>query len=222
MSESDIKAVPLWDLFTRIFHWTLVLAIPAAWISAETGNFEAHEWLGYTMLVLVTTRILWGFAGSRHSRFADFLVGPGKVLAYLRSSEWTNPGHNPLGGVGVVLMLLLLLLQAFSGLFNTDDSLFSGPLYRVASTSFRDTMGVVHEVAFNLLLGLVALHILAVLIHQFKHGKPLIQAMWRGSARGRHGLTGPVPQWRAALIIIILALLLWWGLSQVPPPQIMW
>lgn len=220
MSEYDHKPVPLWDAFTRLFHWTLVLAIPAAWLSAETGNFELHQWVGYTVLVLVSTRIIWGLIGSRHSRFADFLVGPSSIIAYLRSGEWNNAGHNPLGGLGVLLMLLLLLAQSASGLFNSEDSIFSGPLYHVADSAFRDFMGEVHEVAFNLLLALVLLHILAVLNHQFRRGKPLIQAMWRGSAPGRHGLSPPVSQWQAAVILALMALLLWWGLQQVPPPQV--
>ena len=160
--------------------------------------------------------------GSRHSRFSDFLVGPKKMLAYLRSGEWATPGHNPLGGVAVVVMLCLLLAQAASGLFNTDDALFSGPLYHWAETGLRDFMGEVHEIVFNVILGLIALHVSAVLYHQFRHRMPLIQAMWKGSSGDRQGLSKPAPQWLALLILAILGALLWWGLEQVPPPQIMW
>lgn len=209
---------PLWDLATRCFHWAIVCCIPLAWWSAETENYDLHQWLGYTVIVLVVSRIVWGFVGSPHSRFADFLVGPGKVLAYLRGQGASSAGHNPLGGWSVLALLALLLAQAVSGLFNTDDVLFSGPLYYAASTEFRDAMGVVHDVAFNLLLALVALHIAAVLVHQFRFGEKLLQAMFRGRAEGREGRAAPVSLWRALVILLLAGLALWWGLQQAPQP----
>jgi cytochrome b len=112
----------LWDLPTRIFHWGLVCCLPLAWLTAEIGNYEAHSWIGYTVIVLVVTRVMWGLVGSRHSRFTDFLVGPGGLQAYLRGQGYRSAGHNPLGGWSIVVMLLLLLLQAGSGLFNSDES----------------------------------------------------------------------------------------------------
>jgi cytochrome b len=193
-----------------------------AWWSAETERYDLHEWTGYTVLVLVTTRVVWGFTGSRHSRFADFLVGPGTVLAYLRGAQPDTAGHNPLGGWSVLLLLSLLLLQAVSGLFNSDDVLFSGPLYYWADSEFRDAMGVVHDLAFNLLLALVCVHILAVLYHQIRRKEQLVQAMVRGAAEGREGIERPVAWWRAALIAALVALALWWGLEQAPVPDLAW
>ena len=214
---------PLWDIPTRAFHWLIVCCLPLAWWSAETENYQVHEWIGYTVITLVISRIVWGFVGSGHSRFRDFVVGPGRVLAYLRGGEAGSAGHNPLGGWSVLALLSLLLLQAVSGLFNSDDVLFSGPLYYAASTVFRDAMGVVHEVAFNLLLALVALHIVAVLYHQLVRGERLLGAMIRGRAEGREGILPSVPWWRALLILALIALALWWGLEQAPQPApIMW
>lgn len=209
---------PLWDVATRCFHWAIVCCIPLAWWSAETENYDLHQWLGYTVIVLVVSRVVWGFVGSPHSRFADFLVGPRKVLAYLRGEGASSAGHNPLGGWSVLALLTLLLAQALSGLFNTDDVLFSGPLYYAASTEFRDAMGVVHDVAFNLLLALVVLHIAAVLVHQYRFGEKLLQAMIRGRAEGREGRGKPVPLWRALGILLLISLALWWGLAQAPQP----
>jgi len=211
--------VPLWDLPVRIFHWSIVCLLPAAWLTAELGNFEAHEWIGRTVLVLVLCRVLWGFVGSRHARFTDFLAGPGRVIAYLRGSAQTGPGHNPAGGWSVVALLSLLLMQAVSGLFNTDDALYSGPLYYAADTALRDFMGVVHEVVFNVLLGLVALHIGAVCFHQFRLGEKLVQAMWYGRAPGREGRASPVSPWLALVLSMLIGLALWWGLEQAPRPD---
>lgn len=208
----------LWDIPVRIFHWSIVLCVPLAWLTAETENYDAHQWIGYSVIVLVLTRILWGFVGSVHARFTDFLVGPGGILAYLRGQGATSPGHNPLGGWSVIALLLLLLLQAVSGLFNSDDVLFSGPLYYAADGGFRDTMGAVHDIAFNVLLGLIALHVVAVLYHQFRRREPLLQAMVRGAAQGREGRAAPTPWWWALLLLMLVALALWWGLEQAPQP----
>jgi cytochrome b len=219
METSPSAAKTLWDIPTRVFHWMIVCCLPLAWWSAEEERYDLHQWTGYTVLVLVLTRIVWGLVGSRHSRFSDFLVGPRAVFAYLRGQHRTVVGHNPLGGWSVVLLLTLLLLQAVSGLFNSDDVLFSGPLYFWASGDFRDAMGVVHDVAFNALLALVSLHIFAVLYHQFRLKEKLLQAMVRGAADGREGLARPVGWWWALLIVILIALALWWGLKQAPQPS---
>ena len=168
--------------------------------------------------MLVLTRILWGFVGSVHARFADFLVGPRRVLGYLRGENAASPGHNPLGGWSVVALLLLLLLQAVSGLFNSDDVLFSGPLYYAAGSEFRDAMGALHEVAFNLLLGLISLHILAVLYHQFARREPLVQAMIKGAVQGREGRASPVAWWWALVLLVVVGAALWLGLQQAPKP----
>ena len=218
MSDSRM----LWDLPTRVFHWCIACCIPLALWSAETGNFDAHSWIGYSVIVLVVTRVLWGLVGSRHSRFSDFLVGPGGVRTYLRGQGYRSAGHNPLGGWSIVVMLLLLLLQAVSGLFNSDDVLFSGPLYYAADGPFRDTMGVVHEVTSNLLLALVLLHIGAVLYHQFRLKENLLQAMWRGRAPGREGREPPVSAWLALLLLCLVGGALWLLLEQAPQPTVMW
>jgi cytochrome b len=211
-------AQPLWDIPTRVFHWLIVCCVPLAWWSAEEEHYDLHQWTGFTVLVLVVSRIVWGFIGSRHSRFTDFLVGPAEVRAFLQGQGAKSVGHNPLGGWSVLLLLSLLLIQATSGLFNSDDVLFSGPLYFGASTTFRDAMGVVHDVAFNGLLALVCLHILAVLYHQLRRKEKVLQAMWRGSAKGRMGCEVPAPWWWATIIVVFIALALWWVLQQAPRP----
>ena len=212
-------AHPLWDLPTRVFHWGIVCCIPLAWWSAEYDNFDVHQWTGYTVIVLVVARIGWGFWGSPHSRFSDFLVGPRRLINYFRGSGDYSAGHNPAGGWSVLAMLSMLLAQAISGLFNSDDVLFSGPLHYGAETGLRDSMGVVHDIAFNVLLGVIVLHLLAVCYHQFRLHEKLVQAMVRGSAAGREGTAAPVSPWRALVILLLAAAALWWGLELAPRPQ---
>lgn len=219
---SAAKPFPLWDIPTRLFHWGLVICIPLAWWSAEEENYSLHEWVGYTVLVLVVSRILWGFVGSQHSRFSDFLAGPVKVTAYLRHGASDSAGHNPLGGWSVVVLLMLVLAQAVSGLFNSDDILFNGPLYYAVSDATTGLMGTVHDLAFDGLLVMVGLHILAVLYHQFVRREKLLPAMVRGRAEGREGLAPAAPLWRFLVILAITACALWLGLEQAPEPVPMW
>jgi cytochrome b len=212
----------LWDLPTRVFHWALVLCIALAWWSGEEGRNDLHEWTGYTLIVLVVSRLVWGFVGSRHSRFSDFVRGPRATITYLRGGGSPTPGHNPLGAWSVLAFLLLILLQAVSGLFNSDDILFSGPLYYAASTSLRDTMGVIHQWTFDALVVLIAVHVLVVSYHQWVKKDGLIRAMLTGRAAGKEGLSAPVAAWKALLIVALVAGALWLGLQQAPQPQPLW
>lgn len=220
MKPSDSH--PLWDLPTRLFHWLLALCLLLSWWTGEEGQFERHEWLGYTVFVLVLSRVIWGFVGSRHSKFSDFVRGPVTVWAYIKGREPGGRGHNPLGGWSVLSLLLVLLIQAISGMFNSDDLMFDGPFFFVASVEFRDTMGVIHEQAFNVLLALVALHLAAVFYYQWIKKMPLLQAMIKGKSEGRYGASPVTSVWRALIVIVVIAALLWWAISLAPQPQPMW
>lgn len=219
-STSDPSSrVVLWDIPTRLFHWLIVGCVLLSWWSAEQQQYAVHEYSGYTVIVLVVFRILWGFVGSRHSRFSDFLVGPKRLDHYLKTGQYSSAGHNPMGGLSMMAFLLLLLMQGVSGLFNTDDIIFTGPLHYMASTALRDTMGQAHDLVFNVLLGFIAVHIIAVLYHQVRLKEPLMQAMIRGHAQGREGQQAPAAWWPAVVIVVLLAAALLWGLDQAPQPQ---
>lgn len=212
----------LWDLPVRVMHWSLAVCVPAAWWTADQNHMEQHSWIGYTVLVLVATRLVWGFAGSPQARFSDFLRGPKAVWLYLRGAPRKTPGHNPLGGWSSMALWLVLLCQASSGLFNSDDILFDGPFYRAADTAVTDFLGGIHQTAFDILLGLIALHLAAVTYHQFIARERLLGPMLRGSVEGRHG-TGPARSWWWALLIAgLLAGTLWAAIQLAPAPVSYW
>ena len=127
------KEAPVWDRPTRIFHWVLVLLVVVCYLSGRNGRFDIHIPAGQALLVLVAARILWGFAGSASSRFRSFVRPVREIAAYLPTMLRREPdgraGHNPLGGLSVVAMLLVLAVQASLGLFAVDvDGLNDGPL----------------------------------------------------------------------------------------------
>ena len=100
----------VWDLPTRLFHWILVLSVGFLVFSGETGNlFDWHQTAGIVVLALVLYRLLWGLFGSTTARFSDFIYSPANIFAYAKKlfSRQAEPhaGHNPVGGLMVVLML---------------------------------------------------------------------------------------------------------------------
>ena len=134
-----MKSEKVWDIFVRTFHWTLVGSMIGLYLSGD--DFESvHTILGYFVICLVLLRIIWGFIGTKHARFHDFLYRPSKIYQYLKSLINGNPthyiGHNPAGGLMVVVMLLSLLVTAFTGL-KALDSEGKGLLTNTGISIFR-------------------------------------------------------------------------------------
>ena len=175
---------------------------------------DIHEKVGYSLLCLVATRTIWGCAGSEAARFRAFLFAPRTVLNYLTAGG-QYAGHNPLGGLSVTVLLLLLLAQAGSGVFSRDDLLFEGPFSYWAG-DLSGTLTEWHKTNWLLLQGLVALHLVAVCWYQWRKKQPLIQAMWRGQAGYKFATSPPKPLWWAVLIAVLLSLALW-GLVTIAP-----
>ncbi|MGI9334049.1 MAG: cytochrome b/b6 domain-containing protein, partial [Gammaproteobacteria bacterium] len=158
---APVKGAHVWDWPTRVFHWLLAGTVTTSWITGtlEVDDFDIHLMSGYSVLGLVVFRLTWGLIGSGPSRFASFVRGPLRVMRYaagLRQrspSHW--PGHNPLGGWSVVLMLLVLAGTVAAGLFSDDEVLYQGPLAALISEDGRATATEIHELLTNLVLVLV-------------------------------------------------------------------
>lgn len=179
----------VWDFPTRVFHWTLAALFGWEWFTGKTGGtwMTYHMWGGYVILTLIIFRLLWGFIGSTTARFKAFLVSPKKVGRYIRGLILgTNPrsyGHNPLGGWMVMAFLLSLSVQVGTGLFATDDILTAGPLNPLVRDRTADFLTLVHKINFNVLLGLVALHVGAILVHMIVGRKNLVGPMITGRTK---------------------------------------
>ncbi len=176
----------IWDLPLRLFHWLFALSIFAAWYTSEQEGemVEQHMLLGYFILGLVIFRILWGFVGTKHARFSEFFPTPAKISAYvkaLKSGEQLRyAGHNPLGSLMVLLMILLILLQAVSGLFINDDIFSEGPYYGVLGAELQQAMEFIHHNVFDVMIYAIGLHIFAVLYYRLKKKIDLITPMITG------------------------------------------
>jgi len=109
---------PVWDLFVRVFHWTLVSCVLLNYFLLEEGE-APHEWAGYLAAALVVARFLWGFIGSRHARFSDFFPTPGRLWQHLQAMRSGRPehhwGHNPLGALMMFLLMGLVIALGITG-----------------------------------------------------------------------------------------------------------
>ncbi|KZB69548.1 MULTISPECIES: cytochrome b/b6 domain-containing protein [Thalassospira] len=224
---SEEKKVKLWDFPVRLFHWALVIAIVTAWWANREVMIDVHAIAGYSVLALVIFRLIWGFVGSSNARFADFLTGPRRVIDYLRKlpngsvSELTYAGHNPAGGWMVAVMILLVGVQAVSGLFASENTFlfFDGPLVAYVSSDFTSTMNWIHQTNINLIYGAVGLHVFAALFYLAVKRENLIRAIVIGTRRVPAELAGRFANIRFAspllgiAILIVCALVVWGGVT---------
>ncbi|QKV19260.1 cytochrome b/b6 domain-containing protein [Oricola thermophila] len=173
--ETRPATVRVWDPLVRIFHWSLVGLFAFAFVTGDEWE-KAHVAAGYAIAGLIAFRVAWGLVGPRHARFADFVRGPGTILAYLRAMLGrTAPrhlGHNPAGGAMVVALLL-----AIGGIAATG--------YMMTTNAFWGVEWVedVHEALAFGTLGLIALHVGGVILASVEHGENLVRAMITGRKR---------------------------------------
>ncbi len=156
----------IWDLPLRIFHWSFAFTILACWYTSEQEGemVERHMQLGYVALTLIVFRILWGVIGPKHARFSQFIPSANTLINYLHPKKVSKatPGHNPLGALMVVLMIVLITLQAVSGLFINDDIFSSGPYYGSIGNDLEKIMAFIHHNVFDFMIAAIALHIAAI------------------------------------------------------------
>jgi cytochrome b len=207
------RPVLVWDLPTRLFHWLLVALVAVSFATGKIGGNAMlyHEWCGEAILALLMFRVVWGFSGSTPSRFRTFLVGPAAVLRYaltlFRREADHHLSHNPLGGWSVMAMLLVLLIQAGTGLFANDDIATAGPLYKWVSKAASNRLTAIHHLNHDAIIILVAVHIAAVLFHLIYKKENLITPMitgikqWQGDSADHP----QQPLWRAAIAAAVAA-----------------
>ena len=170
--------VKVWDPLVRLFHWSLVISFFAAYVSAEESD-RWHELFGYAVIVLISVRFIWGWVGSYHARFVNFVDSPKATLAYLRDllqmREKSYLGHNPAGAMMIIALLLML-----AGTTATGWLMISG------SFADKDMLEEVHEFCANTTLGLVALHVAGVIWASLRHKENLIKSMLTGKKRAEY------------------------------------
>lgn len=173
-SDGSIAArtVRVWDPLVRVGHWLLALSVLFAWLTRHSPG-PWHEWIGYTSLAIVAVRLVWGWRGSHHARFAQFVYGPRATLAYARAllggREPRTLGHNPLGGWMILALLVTVTLVGASGWLYTTDRFWG-----------VEWVEQLHGWLTNVLWALVGLHVAGVLYTSLRHRENLVAAMLHG------------------------------------------
>lgn len=194
MNEQKIL---VWDLPTRVFHWSLAASFIGAYVTAESERLRSvHVGFGYTMLGLLAFRFLWGFIGTRYARFGSFAFGPRHVLSYLKSLLAFSPqhyvGHNPAGSWAIYALFVLGLITGLSGYANYNE---------IGGEFFEG----VHEAAANAFLAVVCVHVAGVVVSSFLHRENLARSMVSGYKTGPVG-GGIRYRHRAVAIALVVAL----------------
>lgn len=228
------RTVKVWDIWVRVFHWLLVLLIILSYLTGEIGGFDftmpgsdrfvsnmnVHIWSGVAILGLLIFRIVWGFFGSSTARFGSFLKPPAVIIDYV-TSVLKGPvaffaGHNPAGGAVVVIILLALTVQGFTGLFSQDESFFAtkGPLAFVVGDETSKEITVFHKNWWEyVIITLIVIHVAANLFYWLVKKQDLIIAMFTGRRRLPDGQAEPqvsfAATWLGAAIAIGSAILMW-------------
>jgi cytochrome b len=207
MNESTRNPHPVrvWDLPTRVFHWTLALSFGGAYLLAESERLrQVHVMFGYTVLALIAFRFLWGFIGTRYARFSSFLFGPRAVLGYAKSIARGAPehhlGHNPIGSYAIYAILVLGVLTGISG-------------YCTLNEIGGDAAEELHEVIANIWLAVVIVHIGGVIVSSVLHRENLVRAMITGYKRASEQSVGSTQGSSARTgvgILAALAVLTFW------------
>jgi cytochrome b len=194
------EGVLVWDIAVRIFHWMVVAAFFIAYATSAGGPRNIHEFAGYTILALVSFRVIWGFVGGKHAHFSDFVCSPASVIAYARSLRTGKPkhypGHNPLGGYMVIALIGMLFVITLAGnhlqaLKDEDRAAYLATAglteeqakaqeIRVPKTPRQRQWKEIHETAVDITLVLILLHVLGVVMSSRLHKENLVKAMVTG------------------------------------------
>lgn len=170
------KYVLVWDLPVRLSHWLLVISFAGAWLTSESEAQQLiHYAFGYSACALVIFRIIWGLIGTRYARFSQFIKGPREIYSHLRALLNRNPtyglGHNPLGALAMIALMLCILLIGLTGYCSIKELL-------------GDWMNEAHQVIANVALTIVVIHVAAAILMSIAQKENLVRSMFTGKKQG--------------------------------------
>jgi len=187
-SHTSQHNIRVWDLPTRLFHALLIVCVVGLVITGEIGGeaMRLHFLFGYGVLTLVLFRLVWGFVGGHWSRFVNFVPTPSQLLAYVQAlrtrSAPPSVGHNPLGALSVIAMLLILAIQVLSGFISDDEIAATGPWTSLVPNAWIELATEYHsEIGKTILIALVIVHVASILYYKRYKNEDLITPMIQGN-----------------------------------------
>ena len=206
-----MRSTLVWDWPVRISHWLMVLLFTGLILTgkSEEDYLQYHFHMGYSLSAVIIARVLYGFYGSYYARFRQFVKGPSITIRYLKTLLEGKPrhylGHNPMGALMVVALLVALSVQWGTGLFTSDEVFTYGPFYSLIPETLAEQLASIHHFLPNILLGLVALHVLAVLYHELCLKERLVSAMIYGRKKCHNTVpvVVKVPRWGVVFSLLM-------------------
>jgi len=206
----------VWDLPVRLFHWAIVVLIFGSWLTQELNRMDVHMWIGEWILTLLLFRVAWGFVGSDTARFMQFFRSPAAALRHLRQLRRREPdreiGHNAAGGWMVLGMLVLIGVQAGTGLFSNDDGNTEGPLMHLVSKDRSDWLSHIHHLNFMAIEAAIVLHVLAIVAYAVLKRQNLVRPMVTGTKLMPGDTQAPRlvnPVWAVVTLAVAFAVVVW-------------
>ena len=189
------QPILVWDMPTRIFHWLLVICFAAAWLTSESERLQMiHYAFGYSACALILFRLVWGLIGTKYARFSQFIKGPQEIISHLkgmlRSHQETTPGHNPAGGIVMLMLMAFVLLIGLTGYWSVKEFL-------------GDLMSEAHEVLASFALALVIIHIVSAVLMSILQKENLVRAMVTGKKQGLPEQAIRFPQYFIGLLLVL-------------------
>ncbi|EGM78637.1 cytochrome b [Rheinheimera sp. A13L] len=208
-----MKVIQLWDKAIRFYHWSQLLLLAGLWFTADQGYLVVHQILAYSLAAILLSRLIWGFVGSETARFSHFLQSPLQLVRMWNKAKH-GIGHRGLSGYMSLALMTLILLQFISGLMTTDDVMTEGPLYGSVSSDWSSFASWFHHNNFDLLLILIAVHVVAALVHGLKKDG-VLGAMLHGKLNTEAQQPVIKSSGRYLLLVLVFAgiFALWQGLS---------
>jgi cytochrome b len=201
MDTRQQDTMRVWDLPTRLFHWVLVVAVAIATLTGYVSPewwMGVHLWAGYVIVLLLVFRLVWGVFGSEYSRLTSFAHAPRQLGEHLRGLFLLRPphylGHNPTGAVMIAALMVVLTGLTVSGLIVLGGEEKQGPLAGVVYYVTGNTAKIVHSTLVDILLVMIAGHIIGAIVESLLMRENLIAAMITGRKRLPVGMTVPRPR----------------------------
>jgi cytochrome b len=225
-NSQPAELVKIWDVWVRLFHWSLAGCVLFLLVSGTTGwqFFEWHRLVGEAVLALILFRLCWGLAGSSNARLGSLLSTPWQalqhLLALIRGSVPAERGHNAAGGWAVLIMLMLISFQAVSGLLIADEEeLIEGAFYGTLSGELSDELLHLHHLNGTVLKVVVLVHVIMIGIYAWRASQNLLKPMLTGSMWWPTNTRPPAVAFQHGLIGLLIAvvcvgvtglILSWW------------
>jgi len=182
--------IPIWDIWVRLFHWSLAVSVLFQLYNGETGEgfYDWHKQVGELVLALIVFRILWGLWGSTNARLSALVQHPKSALSHfktlLRRNVPQERGHNAAGGWAIIAMLLIIGTQALTGLFIADEEEFiEGSFYGALDSSVSDLLYTVHQNNAVLIQTIIVVHLVMIFLYWLVAKQNLVLPMISGKIR---------------------------------------